>query len=929
MTLSLLSTKLHTPRPRVNGVARLRLSTKLLAALDLPAQLILVSAPAGFGKTTLLADLAAGSKRPLAWISLGEGDNDPSRFWNYVIAACQSVQPGIGESALNLLQIPQPLSDETIPTLLINDLAKTHTELILVLDDYHGIHNQSIHLALSFLIDHLPENLHLILSTRVDPPLPLARLRARNDLTEIRASDLRFTREEAEAFFSQTMGLHLTEQEVNSIETRTEGWIASLQLAAISMREHADIAGFIKVFTGSNVYVADYLMDEVLKNQPQEVKTFLLQTSILARLHPGLCDSVRGASDSRTLLKSLYQSNLLVVPLDDDGNWFRYHQLFADLLTAHLQASTSVNDIATLHRRAAHWYEQSAMMIDAISHAISARDYPYAVNLVEQIALPMILKAHFKTVEDWLAAIPPEFLRESLPANMAFAWMHLLRRNFERAAPNLQRLQEMFLVLDEKEIHPTWRGEWFALQAILLNAQGKAMESRTLAEQALHFLPKDETQVRSMIYMALSSAYEQLQDYARARQVLETMIQDARATGDLNSEIFGCSLLGRMAVHQGELYSAFRVVSHAVQHMEDAGRFSPFSATLFGELAQIHYQWHQIPQARDYFSRSVHWSTLGGFSDAEIYHCVFQSRLLQMEGNLQAALNEIEKALRLMQTAAPALVREEVVAQQVSIFLAVDRIVEAQLALKDYGFAFDNGFVHPPLVSNSTFPAAVLHAEGLLYNSALRIILHQSRTLGKQPDLHYAILLAGQIINGSLRCQNLPIVIQTLLLRAQLYVASGDEQAGLADVATVLKLAEPEGFISIFVEEGRHVADLLSSLIRRRLLGAVKTMYAKNILAAFPNVKVLDEASLARAATRSVTSDVDDLAPIAPLTPRELEVLKHIAAGDSNQAIAGQLIITLSAVKKHTRNIYSKLSVSSRTQAVARARWLGLIDPDG
>ncbi len=289
-----------------------------------------------------------------------------------------------------------------------------------------------------------------------------------------------------------------------------------------------------------------------------------------------------------------------------------------------------------LHRRAAHWYEQADMMSDAISHAISAGDYSYAVNIIEKVALPMILKAHFKTVEGWLASIPPKFLKQSLPANMAIAWMHLLRGNFERAAPNLQRLQEMFLARDEKEIDPTLRGEWFALQAILLNAQGKAVESHDVAEKALQLLPDDETQVRSMTYMALSNAYEQLLDYGRARQVLETMIQHARTTNDFTSEIFGCSLLGRMILQQGELHAAYQIVFQAVDRMEQAGTFSPFSATLFGELAQIYYQWHQIEEAREYFSRSVHWSTLGGFSNAEIYHCVFQSRLFQMEGDLQA-----------------------------------------------------------------------------------------------------------------------------------------------------------------------------------------------------------------------------------------------------------------------------------------------------
>jgi LuxR family maltose regulon positive regulatory protein len=357
--------------------------------------------------------------------------------------------------------------------------------------------------------------------------------------------------------------------------------------------------------------------------------------------------------------------------------------------------------------------------------------------------------------------------------------------------------------------------------------------------------------------------------------------------------------------------------------MDQSNTLSPFSATLYGELAQVHYHWHQLAKAREFFSHSVQWSTLGGFSDAEIYHCVFQSRLFQMEGNLQASVQEIEKALDLMQTAVPALVREEVISQQVSVFLAVDRLTESQAAIKPHGFAFEDEFTHPKLASE----AYVTHPEGLLYNSALRTLLYRSRMLGEKQALQDGILLAEQVIRGSFRCRHLPIALQTLLLRAQLYVVGGNEKDGLADVSTALKLAEPEGFISLFVEEGIHVAHLLTNLLRRKLLGSVKKSYVESILAAFANTNasnaVINESVVGKSSIARVD---DDLTPIAPLTAREREVLEHIAAGDSNQIIAGRLVITLSAVKKHTRNIYAKLNVNSRTQAVARARQLRLIN---
>jgi LuxR family maltose regulon positive regulatory protein len=845
-----------------------------------------------------------------------------------VIAACQSVQPEIGEAAQALLQLPQLLPDETVPTLLINDIVSLQKDIVLVLDDFHAIQNSSIHTALSFLLDHVPDQLHLVVSTRVDPPWPLARFRARDQLIEIRALDLRFTTEEIATFLGQAMNLNISREDVLALETRTEGWIASLQLAAISMRGRSDVTGFIKAFTGSHVYVADYLMEEVLARQPEEVKTFLLRTSILERLNASLCEAVSGRADSQVMLKDLYQANLFILPLDEEGQWFRYHQLFADLIKARLQQSASTDEITSLHQHAADWYEQAGMTNEAIVQSLAARDYSHAVQLVEMVALPMILKAYFRTVEDWLQAIPSEFLNKSPRVNMAFAWMHLMRRNFTEAAPHLERLQEIFSTRQEEEIEPALWGQWLALQSMVLNAQGKAMESRDVAEQALKILPENEAQVRSMTYMGLANAYEQMLDYERANQAAESIIQHARAAGDLASEVFGLSFLGKLLIEQGSLHSAHEIATQAMRRIEQTSSFSPFSATLFGELAQVHYHWHQLEQARDYFSRSVEWSLLGGFSDAKIYHSVFLSRLFQMDGDLQASLQEIEKALELTQTAwmAPALVMEEVVAQQVSIFLALDRFAPVQTVLKRYGFGFDNGFSFPELAPGSS----ISHPKGLLYNSALRTLLYEAGRKHDQQSLKGGIELANLVIEGSLRSRQLPIALQTLLLRAQLSMACGDNQAGMADVLKALELAEPEGFISIFVEEGPPVAEILKNLLRHHLPGTVNPQYVQNILAAFPVTPQTREARIEQSASPThlarETTAVDELLfPIEPLTAREFEVLRLIADGDSNQRIAEKLVITLSAVKKHTGNIFKKLNVNSRTQAVARARQLGLL----
>jgi LuxR family maltose regulon positive regulatory protein len=928
MNVSLLSTKLHVPRLRANAVSRPRLTERLLTCMQRPGNLILLSGPAGFGKTTLLSEFVHQLPHCVAWVSLDEADNDPIRFWTYVIAACQSVQPEIGESALALLQLPQPLPDETIPTLLINDIVRLQKDIVLVLDDYHAIQDSSIHTALSFLLDHLPDQFHLVVSTRVDPPWALARFRARDQLIEIRALDLRFTSEETAAFLNQVMDLNLSMEDVTALAARTEGWIASVQLAAISMRGRSDVTSFIKAFTGSHVYVAEYLMEEVLARQPEAVKTFLLQTSILERLNGSLCEAVNGRADSQAMLKDLYQANLFLLPLDEEGQWFRYHQLFADLLKARLQQTASANEITTLHQRAAAWYEQAGMTSEAIAQSLAAGDYSHAVQLVEKVALPTILKAYFKTVEEWVQAIPPEYLSKSPRVNMAFAWMHMMRRNFTEAAPHLERLQEIFAAEPEEKIESVLRGQWLALQSMLLNAQSRPLESRDLAEQALKILPENEAQVRSMTYMGLANAYEQLLDYESANRAAEAIIEHARAAGDLASEVFGSSFLGKLLVEQGSLHSAHAIATQALRRIEQTSSFSPFSATLYGELAQVHYHWHQLEEAREYFSRSVEWSLLGGFSDAKIYHSVFLSRLFQMEGDLQASIQEIEKALALVQTAwmAPALVMEEVVAQQVSIFLAVDRFSPVQGLLKRYGFSFHDGFSYPELAPGSTPQAAVSHAKGLLYNSALRTLLYAAGREDDRQALRQGIELANVVIEAALRSRQLPIALQALLLRAQLNNALGDHQAGLVDASQVLELAEPEGFISIFVEEGQPVAEILKNLLKRDLPETVPPNYVREILAAFPQAQYSKAMPGRQAIPGSFSEEeAEFLAPIESLTPRELEVLRLIAGGHSNQRIADKLVITLSAVKKHTGNIFRKLNVTSRTQAIARARQLGLL----
>ena len=418
MSTPILATKLYIPPPRPKVVLRPRLIERLNEGLD--RKLTLISAPAGFGKTTLVSEWVAGSERPAAWLSLDEGDNDPTRFLTYLVAALQTIAPDIGEGVLSVLQSPQPPPTESILTALLNEITAVPDDFVLVLDDYHVIDARPVDAALTFLLEHLPPQMHLVITTREDPQLPLARLRARGQLTELRAADLRFTPSEAAAFLNEVMGLNLSAEDIAALETRTEGWIAGLQLAALSMRGREDVPGFIRAFAGDNRYIVDYLVEEVLQRQPERVRSFLLQTSILDRLSGPLCDAVTGQEEGNALLEALERGNFFVVPLDDRRHWYRYHHLFADVLHAHLMAEQP-DQVPTLHRRASEWYEQHGSAADAIRHALAAEDFERAADLVE-LAVPAMRRSRQEaTLLGWLKALPDELIQCRPVLSVAYA----------------------------------------------------------------------------------------------------------------------------------------------------------------------------------------------------------------------------------------------------------------------------------------------------------------------------------------------------------------------------------------------------------------------------------------------------------------------------------------------------------------------------
>jgi LuxR family maltose regulon positive regulatory protein len=941
----LLGTKLRLPTPLPKPVPRPRLIQRLNDGLASGRQLTLLSAPAGFGKTACVSQWLESLDLPVAWLSLDPADDDPGRFFSYLIAALQKVYPDLARDVASVLRSGQLPPVEIVSTTLINDLLQVPQPFLLVLDDFQVLQDRLILQVMEQLVTNLPPSLHLVLLTREDPSLPLARLRASNQLSELRLVDLRFTASEAACFLNDSMGLGLSASDIAALEERTEGWIAGLQLAALALQAlpapspeipRPDRSVFIAHLSGSQRFILSYLTEEVLSRQPAKTQRFLLQTSILDRLSGDVCDALTGQTGSRFLLESLYNANLFLVPLDDQGRWYRYHHLFADLLRD-LQQALYKDETAELHRRACYWFAQAAPAGDlptgdhltftgeAVRHALAAADYPLVVALLESHALALLMQGHDKTVAGWLQAIPSEWAAQSPRTNLAFAWRYLLRGDFAQASPYIQRLEAMFSAdpvgagFKPAPTDASLGAEWLALQSMLLNMQGQPQSSLELANRALAQVPEQDGYLRSLIYMGLAGAYQQLNDYPNAVQAFQMLIQQSRAGGNFISEILGVSALLQMAIKHGQLHFAFNLASQALERLERLGTLSPICAAVYGSLGFIYYQWYQLDQAQVYLKRTNQLSALGGYSDAEISYAVMLSRLCQVDGDLPAAARELQVALDLLQRQPPAWVREEVLSQQVRLALAQDQLTLAEGALRAHGFIAQAGFSIPELAADQQITPPL----ALLYNSALRILLYRTHTLHQPELLQPAIELAGRLLTGELQGGYIPVALETLLLRAQLKAASGDSHSSLTDYARALELAAPEGQISVFVDEGQPAAAALATLLEQQRLGEAQkgdirlspaqARFTWDILSAFPFAQ-----------TPEGQQRGQHVLPV-PLSSRELQVLRLMADGQKYEEIAKNLVVSLNTVRSHVKAIYGKLNVNNRTQAIETARQIQLI----
>jgi LuxR family maltose regulon positive regulatory protein len=915
-TETLIQTKLHLPFTKKGLVLRPRLRESVLEGLSKP--LTLVAAPAGFGKTTLVASCVASCELPVAWLSLDKDDNKAGRFLNYLVAAIQKIDNTIGNEAAQLMKVAQQVSTESVLTSLSNDLETTKREIVLVLDDYQFINNLAVHEQVAFLLEHCPNTFHLVIATRSDPPLPLARLRARDQMVELRVADLRFTESEAVQFMNNVMGLHLDEGAVAVLEERTEGWIAGLQMAALSMRNREDVSGFIEEFSGTNRYILDYLLEEVLSSQSTETQCFLLNTSILDRLNARLCDAVLAddeaskrknadksahsgsliSSKSSSILEYLERANLFLVPLDDERNWYRYHHLFSDLLRALLQQTLKPREIAALHSRAARWYEQNGLTYEAIQHASLAADDEWVERLIEQNYMEIFQRRDSASVRFWTGNLAREmiFKRPRLCIHTALkrSWLG----NLDEADLFLNEAEKRIQEMPATPETPAMLGNLAYVRSRVTAMRGDIRGAIKLGLTARENTPQSNQALLGGIGVMLGYAYFLDGDFSNASQTLIETIQAGKSVSAVNTTIGAYGVLGRLYALQGQLHKSLELYQEADKFINDVGGgiLGVVGIVKMGS-ADVLYAWNDLESAHNHIKQGLELLPLWNKPDDMALAYITLSRIQLAQGNPTSAAETIEKGSQVIHTSSVfSEARDSVETAGIRLRLALGKSLEVggwissmekNLNTED-PYRFENELIHITLAR--VYIAQKKWNESLGLLSRLEANAQSGRRTGR--------------------------LIEILILEALAKHKLDESAQALEILAKSLSLAEPEGYIRVFVDEG----ELMRLLLARWLAHADNSPlrdYAIRLLSHF-DVETHNVATL-----REKTSPAEHL--VEPLSQRELEVLHIIALGKTNQEIAQQLIISPGTVKAHSANIYRKLDVANRTEAVARARQLGII----
>jgi LuxR family maltose regulon positive regulatory protein len=902
---SLLLTKLFAPQVRPSCVARPALVARLNQALG--GKLTLISAPAGFGKTTLVGEWLQQVDRPFAWLSLDDGDNDPNRFLTYLTGALQRIHSSWSQTVQELLRSPQPPGLRAMVVALINEIATGDSPFVLILDDYHLVSTPSIHDAFSFLLDNLPPQMHLLLLGRADPPFSLARLRASGELTEIRADDLRFTLEEATAFLNEVMNLDLAPQQIAILESRTEGWVAGLQLAGLSLQGLArgDVAGFIEAFAGSHRYVMDYLMEEVFGRQPPRVRGFLLQTSILDRLCGPLCDAVTSRDDGQAMLEWLDAANLFIVPLDHERRWYRYHHLFSGLLRDRLH-ETQPGRMPELRRRAAEWCESDGLIEDAVRYALQAQDHGLATRLIEQALCRLYTRNETLTITGWMRALPRELvfsqprlclsyagsLAASGDLDAAARLIEIAEDRLQASPPSDRELPSVVSCPHQAETHcagecyATSRGTTAYLEMLkaLIACYRSPSKAADMGQRALDQIPPHFMRLRGLALLILGEARFLDGSGDAADSTLSEALEINRASNHTAAFLTSSHFLACLRVLQGRLREAKQIYQDGIR----------FAAQQAGEvyvgiehvgLADLLREWNDLDAAAHHLQEGLRLAGMGGDLMFLRDGYLAEARLAQARGDFDEALNAAHKALEVIRHHRSAWETRWVEAWRARLWLAQGNLAAAAQWARACGLGFEDelSFTHE-------FGNLVL----------ARVLLAQHR-------LAEARHLLDRLLTRTSADGRTGRSIEVLVVQALTHQAGGNPTGALASLERAMVLAEPEGYVRIFVDEGLPMAILLH---RARARG-IAPDYARRLLAAVE--------------TPAGSQTPPGQPFLEPLTAREVEVLGLIAAGLRNQDIADQLVISRATVKRHISNIYAKLGVSRRIQAVAQAQELGLL----
>jgi LuxR family maltose regulon positive regulatory protein len=894
MSTQILATKLYIPPPRSKIVLRPHLIEQLNKGLSSGCKLTLVSAPAGYGKTTLISSWLHETNIPSAWLSLDEGDNDPIRFFQYFITMLQKLIPDLGMDLPGILQVAQPPSFDVLINLLINETTRRTAPFIIVLDDFHVISSQPVLDMVMFLLERMSSQMHLVLLSRVDPPFPLSRLRVRNQLVDIRADQLRFTRDEIAAFLNEIMRLGLSADDLTAIEARTEGWIAGLQLAALSMRSCQDIHGFVSAFTGSHYHVMDYLVEEVLKFQPSNINTFLLQSSILNRLCGPLCEAVIDADTAKsvgrqTTLETLEQMNLFLIPLDEERHWYRYHHLFADVLNKRLKHQFP-HLLPELHRRASQWYEQNGFISEAIQHALTAGEQGRATQLIEQNGCFLLMSGEVPTLLNWTSAI--EFKSEAHPwLAIQMAWAQALTGNLDRVELILQTPEQLLSSLEPTVEVRTMLGTIAAARAHCANSQGDTRRAAEYAQQALRQLPDCSSisqSIRSVSTSILGDASWINGDLDEAAHAYTEAIRIGREANNLHMIIIANSNLADILMEQGQFHRAAMIYTNSLQMaVRPDGQRSPLAGRIYAGLARLSYEWDQLEDANQYVHHSIDLCQQWGDIDQQAVAYAMLARMEQIRGNLEQAREAMRNAERLA-VESPFSPRWSMLVKSdlARVWLAERNLEKPSQLIQKGGLSVED---------------EIPYSREPEYMTLLRVFLAQK-------DYEAALILSKRLLQQAENSKRMGLVIEILILQSLAFQGKKDTECALAVLERALALAQTEEYVRSFLDEGEAMTRLLCQ-VRSRQTGS---SYAAILLAKISKISGMTQPSMRLL--------------IEPLTTREVEVLTLVKAGCSNQDIAEQLVISIPTVKRHISNIYAKLGVKSRTQAVAIGKELRIFE---